>query len=99
MPRKRKQRRAAWASITTIDDGARYRIRYWGKDSKGTYRRMSRTVRGTRKDAERVRAVARLGIAGSPTCILTQKAPHRRSGEGSVLVCRHDHDDNDGKRK
>ena len=47
MPRKRRQTRAAWASIAQVDEG-RYRIRYWGKDAGGTYRRMSRTVRGSR---------------------------------------------------
>lgn len=28
-----------------------YRLRYWGKDSSGTYRRMSETVHGTRRQA------------------------------------------------
>ena len=55
MPR-RKKRRSAWASISTVDEGSRYRIRYWGKSADGTYRRLSETVRGTRKDAERRRA-------------------------------------------
>ena len=54
MPR-RKKRRSAWGSIAQVD-ATTYRIRWWGKSADGTYRRMSETVRGTRKDAERRRA-------------------------------------------
>lgn len=53
MPRRR--RRSAWASITEVDKGERYRIRYWAETPEG-YRRKSETVRGTRMDAERRRS-------------------------------------------
>lgn len=76
MPRKRKQRRAAWASITQIDE-SRYRIRFWGKDSNGTYRRMSRTVRGTRLDAERVRSELMLEHSEDAPCPTVAQAWER----------------------
>lgn len=43
-------KRASWGSVTLVSKG-HYRIRYWGKDSGGTYRRMSETVHGTRRQA------------------------------------------------
>lgn len=52
---RRKKRRSAWASITELDKGQRYRIRYWAETPEG-YRRKSETVRGTRMDAERRRS-------------------------------------------
>lgn len=51
----RKKRRSAWASISEPERGV-FRIRYWGTDAKGVYRRMSETVRGSRKEAERRRS-------------------------------------------
>ena len=76
MPRKRKQRRAAWASITQVDE-SRYRIRFWGKDSNGQYRRMSRTVRGSRLDAERVRSELMLEHSADAPCPTVQQAWER----------------------
>ena len=55
MPRKSKKRRASWASITEVERGRKYRIRYWAQTPSG-YRRVSETVRGTLMDAERRRA-------------------------------------------
>lgn len=52
---KRSKRRDSWGSITEIERGKRYRIRYWAETSDG-YKRRSKTIRGTRKDAEQVRA-------------------------------------------
>ena len=52
----RRKRRASWASITELEKGKRYRIRFWAKGVDGVYRRRSETVRGTRLDAERRRA-------------------------------------------
>ena len=66
MPRRKT--RAAWASITEVERGARYRIRYWGKDSSGQYRRMSCTVRGNRKEAERRRAELMLEHSEDAPC-------------------------------
>lgn len=51
----RRKRRSAWASITEVDKGQRYRIRYWAETPEG-YRRKSETVCGTRMDAERRRS-------------------------------------------
>jgi len=64
----RKQRRAQWASITEVEKGKRYRIRYWGKDASGEYRRLSCTVRGTRKDAELRRAELMLDHSEDAPC-------------------------------
>jgi hypothetical protein len=64
----RKKARAAWASITEVERGQRYRIRYWGKDSDGQYRRRSETVRGTRRDAERRRAQLMLEHSEDAPC-------------------------------
>ena len=50
----RKKRRSAWASISQVDSTT-WRIRYWAEGADG-YRRRSRTGRGTRKQAEAVRA-------------------------------------------
>lgn len=55
MPRRAKKRRASWASITEVERGRKYRIRYWSQTPSG-YRRVSETVRGTIMDAERRRA-------------------------------------------
>lgn len=52
---KRSKRRDSWGSIAEIERGKRYRIRYWAETDEG-YKRRSKTVRGTRKDAEQVRA-------------------------------------------
>lgn len=52
---RHKKRRSAWASISEPERGV-FRIRYWATDAKGVYRRMSETVRGTRKEAERRRS-------------------------------------------
>lgn len=76
MPRKRKQKRAAWASIAQVD-AERWRIRYWGKDASGQYRRMSRTVRGTRLDAERVRSELMLEHSDDAPCPTVAQAWER----------------------
>jgi len=54
MPRRKM--RSAWASITEVRAGEVYRIRFWGKGADGQYRRRSKTVRGSRLDAERARS-------------------------------------------
>ena len=65
---KRRRMRDSWGSISEVEPGKRYRIRYWGKGDKGEYRRMSRTVRGTRKDAERVRSELMLDHSEDAPC-------------------------------
>lgn len=47
---KHSRPRSAWGSVSEIDKGRRYRIRYWAETPDG-YRRCSETVRGTRRDA------------------------------------------------
>ena len=51
----RRKRRDSWGSITELERGKRYRIRYWAETESG-YRRASKTVRGTKRDAEEERA-------------------------------------------
>jgi len=53
MPR-RKSKRSAWGALTQVDDST-WRIRYWSAGPDG-YKRRSKTVRGSRLDAERVRS-------------------------------------------
>ena len=74
MPRTRKKRRAAWASITTLEEGQRYRIRFWGKGPDGEYRRRSETVRGSRLDAEKRRAELMLDHSDDAPCPTVRQA-------------------------
>lgn len=64
----RRKRRSAWASITEVRRGEVYRIRYWAKGSDGQYRRRSKTVRGTRLDAEKVRSELMLDHSEDAPC-------------------------------
>ena len=50
MPR-RKSMRSAWASITEVRAGEVYRIRFWGKDADGQYRRRSKEPTFTKAKA------------------------------------------------
>lgn len=63
-----KRKRDSWGSITEIERGKRYRIRYMGKDEDGSYRRMSATVRGSRRDAERRRSELMLDHSDEAPC-------------------------------
>lgn len=63
-----RRMRAAWGSVAEVSPGV-WRIRYWGKDpATGEYRRRSRTVRGTRVDAERARASLMLEHSDEAPC-------------------------------
>lgn len=64
MPRKTK--RSAWGTLTRIDSQT-WRLRYWSTGPDG-YRRRSRTIRGTRKEAERVRAELMLAHSEDAPC-------------------------------
>ena len=64
---RRKSRRDSWGSITEVEPGKRYRIRYWAETANG-YKRSSYTVRGTRKDAERKRAELMLEHSEDAPC-------------------------------
>lgn len=66
--RRGRRQRDAWGAITEVEKGRRYRIRYWGKDPSGEYRRRSETVRGTRADAERRRAELMLDHSEDAPC-------------------------------
>lgn len=68
MAKRSRKRRSAWASITEVDAGERYRIRYWGTDKDGEYRRLSKTVRGSRLDAEKVRSELMLEHSDDAPC-------------------------------
>lgn len=67
MPRKRKQKRSAWGSLTQIDEST-WRLRYWGKGADGTYRRRSKTIRGNRLEAEKVRSELMLEHSDDAPC-------------------------------
>lgn len=73
---RRKKRRSAWASITELDAGQRYRIRYWAETQDG-YRRKSETVRGTRLDAERRRSELMLEHGDDAPCPTVRQAWER----------------------
>lgn len=63
----RRKRRDAWASISEIRPGECYRIRYWAEGPDG-YKRRSRTVRGSRLDAERARSELMLAHSEDAPC-------------------------------
>ena len=67
MPRHRPQR-ADWGSVTELDRGRKYRLRYWTKGSDGLYRRRSETVRGTRREAHDRLAELRVEHATDAPC-------------------------------
>ena len=62
-----RRRRSAWGSVHEVSPGV-WRVRYWGKDAKGEYRRMSSTVRGSRVDAERRRSELMLAHSEDAPC-------------------------------
>ena len=62
-----RRRRSAWGSVHEVTPGV-WRVRYWGKDAKGVYRRMSSTVRGSRVDAERRRSELMLAHSEDAPC-------------------------------
>lgn len=68
---KHSRSRDEWGSIQYAYDGNKnhHRIRYWGKDPKtGAYRRMSKTVRGTKRQAQKERARLRVEHSGEAPC-------------------------------
>jgi len=65
---KRSKRRDSWGSITEVERGKRYVIRYWASTDERGYRRHCVTVRGTRADAERKRAELMLDHSKDAPC-------------------------------
>lgn len=59
-------RRADWGSVTKVSPGV-WRIRYWADGPDG-YRRRSKTVRGSRKDAGDALAALRLDHSADAPC-------------------------------
>ena len=74
---KRTKRRSAWASITEVRRGEVYRIRYWAKGPDGQYKRRSKTIRGTRLDAERRRSELMLDHSEDAPCPTVAQAWER----------------------
>lgn len=66
MAKHSRRKRSAWGSLTQVD-AQTWRIRYWAEGPDG-YRRRSRTVRGSRKDAERVRSELMLAHGDDAPC-------------------------------
>lgn len=59
--------REEWGSVTELERGKRYRLRYWAETPDG-YRRCSETVRGTRRDAYDRLAELRLDHSRDAPC-------------------------------
>lgn len=59
--------RSDWGSVTEVEPGRRYRLRYWAETPQG-YRRVSETVRGTRRDAYDALARRRLEHSTDAPC-------------------------------
>lgn len=64
--------RSSWATITEVKPHV-WRIRYWANGRDG-YKRRSKTVRGTRKDAERERSNLMLNHAEDMACPTLEQA-------------------------
>jgi len=64
--RRARHKRAAWASLAQVGPQT-WRIRFWSEGPDG-YKRRSRTVRGTRKDAERIRSELMLAHSDDAPC-------------------------------
>ena len=71
----RRKRRSAWASMAEVKPGI-WRIRYWAAGPDG-YKRRSKTVRGTRLDAERVRSELMLDHSEDAPCPTVRQAWER----------------------
>lgn len=59
--------RSDWGSVTEVERGRRYRLRYWAETPEG-YRRVSETVRGTRRHATDVLAQRRVEHSADAPC-------------------------------
>lgn len=66
MAKRSRKKRSAWGALTQVD-AQTWRLRYWSAGPDG-YRRRSKTVRGTRLDAERVRSELMLEHSDDAPC-------------------------------
>ncbi len=57
-----RRMRSDWGSVTEMERGKRYRLRWWASTPEG-YKRCSRVVRGTRREA--MDELARIRLAHS----------------------------------
>ena len=88
----RRKRRDSWGSITELERGKRYTIRFWATTDERGYMRHSETVRGTRADAERRRAELLLDHSADAPCPTVAQAwerwqlptIERRVGDGEL---------------
>ena len=62
----RKTKRSAWGSLTRVDSQT-WRLRYWSSGPDG-YKRRSKTIRGSRLDAERARSELMLAHSDDAPC-------------------------------
>lgn len=64
MPRRK---RSAWGTLTRVDSQT-WRLRFWATGPDGQYKRRSKTIRGSRLDAERVRSELMLAHSEDAPC-------------------------------
>lgn len=68
--------RSDWGSVTEVERGRRYRLRYWAETPEG-YRRVSETVRGTRRQATDLLAQRRVEHSADAPCPTVRYAYER----------------------
>lgn len=68
--------RSDWGSVTEVERGRRYRLRYWAETPDG-YRRVSETVRGTRRQATDLLAQRRVEHSADAPCPTVRYAYER----------------------
>lgn len=64
--KRSRKKRSAWGALTQVDEST-WRLRYWSSGPDG-YKRRSRTIRGSRLDAERVRSELMLAHSEDAPC-------------------------------
>lgn len=72
----RRKRRSAWGSLVEVQPNV-WRLRFWAKGSDGQYKRRSKTIRGNRMDAEKVRSELMLQHSDDAPCPTVAQAWER----------------------